>query len=287
MYKTITSFVTTLLLLGVENHVCNAQFGVAGNKKGSASSFESMNEQAKKQYEGGGLADMMDMGALADMLGGEVDMAELEALVAEAMSDPETMEEMMKMQKEMMQAMNQLGDMSPEELMKTAADAVEAMMDTDVLDSMFEDTDALIEQLEQSGMVDAAMIAKYKANPELLKTDMQEGIAQMKQAFDDPETINAAMQAMSSFGELMSDPKALNDAMKGVSDLMGSLSSDMSNDDKIEEARLKILSDPSFGGNNGLASIYGTDEMKELLSDSTKWRDAVKLGKGMMFNDEL
>ena len=158
MYKTITSFVTTLLLLGVENHVCNAQFGVAGNKKGSASSFESMNEQAKKQYEGGGLADMMDMGALADMLGGEVDMAELEALVAEAMSDPETMEEMMKMQKEMMQAMNQLGDMSPEELMKTAADAVEAMMDTDVLDSMFEDTDALIEQLEQSGMVDAAMI---------------------------------------------------------------------------------------------------------------------------------
>lgn len=271
------------VLLGDQPQGCQAQFGLGAKKKGDATSFESMQEMAKEQFDGS--ADMM---GLADLLGGDIDMSELEALMEEAMKDPETMQQMMDLQKEMMSAMNELGNMSPEELMETASSAVSAMMDDDVLDMMFQDTDALIEQLAASGMVDAAQIAQYKENPDLLKKDMKEGISQMQDAFSDKDTMDAAIEAMKSFGALMSDPKALDEAMKGVTEMMESLSSDMSSDEKIEEARLQILSDPTFGGNDALANIYSTDEMKEVLKDSKKWRDAVKMGKGMMFNkDEL
>ena len=269
------TFTLTSSLLLLTPEFCSAQFGVGNaKKKKAAGSFESMQEMAKEQFDGGnGMGDLMGLGDLF----GDMDMAELESLMEEAMKDPETMKQMMQMQEEMMKAMSDLGNMSAEDLMKTAASAVDAMMDDDVLEMMFQDTDALIEQLEASGMVDASMIAQYKKNPELLKKDMKEGISQMKEALSDPEAMDAAMEAMKSFGELMSDPKALNEAMKGVTDLMSSLSTDMSSDEKIEEARLQILSDPTFGGNEALANIYSTDEMKALLKDSNKWRDAVKV----------
>jgi len=279
--STLIPLTSTLLLLNPD--ACQAQFGVGGaKKKKAAGSFESMQEMAKEQYEGGA-GDLMGLNDLF----GDMDMSELEALMEEAMKDPEAMQQMMDMQEQMMKAMSDMGNMSPEDLMKTASSAIESMMDEDVLDMMFQDTDALVEQLEASGMVDASMIEQYRKNPELLKKDMKEGISQMKDALSDPEAMNAAMDAMKNFGELMADPTALNDAMKGVTDVMSTLSTDMSSDDKIEEARLQILSDPSFGGNEALANIYSTDEMKALLKDSNKWRDAVKMGKGMMFNDEL
>lgn len=281
MYRLAITSTLSLLLVSSTS----AQFGVAGKKKKGGSSFENLNEMAKEQFDGA--EGMMDLDALASMFGGDMDMDEMEKMIAEAMGDPETAAYMQQMESELMKTMGQLSDMSPEDLLKTATDAVGAMMDDEVMDLMFQDTDALIEQLEGSGMVDADKIDEYKRNPDLLKKDMKEGISQMQEALDDPETMKAAMDVMKNFGELINDPQSLTKAMNGVNDLMSSLSEEMSSDDKIEEARLQILADPTFGGNDALASIYSSDEMKDLLQDPKKWRDAVKMGKGMMLNDEL
>mmetsp|Transcript_13520 Transcript_13520/g.20587 ORF Transcript_13520/g.20587 Transcript_13520/m.20587 type:complete len:285 (-) Transcript_13520:194-1048(-) len=276
---------TVSLLLSSQIEV-SAQFGVAGKKKKGGSTFENLNEMAKEQFDGAG-SGMMDLDALASMFGGEMDMAEMEQMIAEAMADPETAAYMQQMESELMKTMDQLSNMSPEDLLKTATEAVGTMMNDEVMDSMFQDMDTLIEQLEGSGMVDAEKIEEYKKDPAQLKKDMKEGISQMQEALNDPETMKAAMEVMKNFGELINDPEALTKAMNGVNDLMSSFSEEMSSDDKIEEARLQILADPTFGGNDALASIYSSDDMKDLLKDPKKWRDAVKMGKGMMLNDEL
>ena len=77
---------------------------------------------------------------------------------------------------------------------------------------------------------------------------------------------------MKGFGELMSDPKG------AMSKLGAVLQDALADDEKIEEARLQLLSDPSAAG----VANFDSEEMQEILRDPVKWKKSVKEGQRMM-----
>jgi len=70
--------------------------------------------------------------------------------------------------------------------------------------------------------------------------------------------------------------------MNQIADLF---SKELGDDDKIEEARLKLLEDPENAG-EALASMFQNDEMKDILHDPIKWRESVKKGQGMLLGNQ-
>ena len=87
-------------------------------------------------------------------------------------------------------------------------------------------------------------------------------------------------QMIKGFGAIMQDPVA------AMSKLGGVLKDALSDDDKIEEARLQLLSDPSVAGNKAVSDMFSTEEMKEILNDPIKWRKSVKEGQKMLMGGE-
>ena len=84
------------------------------------------------------------------------------------------------------------------------------------------------------------------------------------------------VQMMKGFGEIMNDPSA------AMSKLGGVLQEALADDDKIEEARMQLLNDPTVAGNKALSDMFGTEEMMEILNDPVKWKKTVKEGQRML-----
>ena len=103
---------------------------------------------------------------------------------------------------------------------------------------------------------------------------MQESFEQMQGIFNDPEVLKAATETMGGISEIMKNPGLLDDVFKSM---MG----DFNDDDKIEEARLKLLSDPE-GAHPMLKDMFQSEEMQEILKDPVKWRESVKEGQGLL-----
>lgn len=74
----------------------------------------------------------------------------------------------------------------------------------------------------------------------------------------------------------MKDPDA---AMSKLGEV---LQDALSDDDKIEEARMQLLSDPSVAGNKAISDMFGSEQMKEILNDPVKWKKSVKEGQKML-----
>ena len=234
-----------------------AQFGL-GNKRKKAASFEELNEQAKAMQGGGAAGGMPDLKRMQEMMGGDAKM----------------MEQMAGMGAQMQEAMEMLSKMSPEELEKQMADALKMMTDGDMLKSMMEHSDDILATLEQTGAVPPEELAKFKSDPAYFEQKMQESFEQMQGIFNDPEILKAATETMGGLSEIMKNPGLMDDMFKSM---MG----DFDDDEKIEEARLKILSDPE-GAHPMLKEMFQSDEMQELLKDPVKWRESVKEGQGML-----
>merc|ERR1711865_726639 len=84
----------------------------------------------------------------------------------------------------------------------------------------------------------------------------------------------AASETMKNFGQGLSG--------EGLQDLSSSLLSELSSDEKIEEARPQLLQDPELAGNPALAELFQSEEMKELLQDPVKWREQIKEGRDLL-----
>mmetsp|Transcript_17750 Transcript_17750/g.43802 ORF Transcript_17750/g.43802 Transcript_17750/m.43802 type:complete len:265 (-) Transcript_17750:2311-3105(-) len=231
-----------------------AQFGL-GKKKGG--SFQEMNEQAKQADTGAG-ADAGGLAGLESLLG-DIDPSELENLAGLGDYFNEVMELM--------------GNMSPEELEKQMKDAMEMLSGGDMMKGMLDMQDEIIKTMEESGQVSAEELAKYKADPEYFEQKMKESFGQMQNLFSDPETLKAATAGIQGMTELYKNPEKLGEMMQT---LMG----DFDNDEKIEEVRLQLLENPDLGI-PGLSEAFETPEMKAMLADPQKWKEAVKEGKTM------
>lgn len=249
-----------LRLLGVGSLLfspCVAQFGVPQKKKGT--SFQEVNEAAKDQMMKGDL----DMDMFANM-----DIAQMQQLMADALKDPEMMQYMEQLSAN---AMAELENMTPEKIMET----MEQITSGDMIEKTLGQKDEVLATLEATGMVPPEEIARYKADPAAFEKDIKDAFNQMNDLFTNPEMVGSVMDMMKGMGSVMANPEA------ALGELAKVMAGELDDDDKIEEARLQLLQNPDLAG-GALSAIFDTDEMREILNDPEKWKQSVKEGQGML-----
>lgn len=281
-----------LVLLGFfMSTPASAQFGVgANNRRKGAVSFEELNKMAADRMEtenkvgavvsvGGGMDGMlgdldlngMDLGALMK----DMDPSALQELVQEGMKDPQLQEMFSGMQG----AMDELLAMDSEQLKVQMEEAMSMLTSTDIQDNILGQKDEVLAMMEAQGTATPEEIAEYRANPAKFEEDMSKAFGQMKELFNDPEAMDEVVQMMKGFGNIMKDPAA------AMSKLGGVLQDGLADDDKIEEARLQLLNDPSVAGNKAVSDMFGTEEMQDILNDPEKWKKSVKEGQKMLLGN--
>lgn len=219
-----------------------------------------------KEQGGEGAGDAMD---------GLGDLEKLQEMMASAMQDPETLKAMEAMQENIMGAMEQMSKLSPEEMQAQMAEAMKMMTDGSMVDNIVEKKDEVLASLEQTGLVSAEELAKYKADPEYFESQMRSAFDQMSGIFNDPEILQSATQAMAGMQEAMDNPIA-----KELGEILVAAEID---DVKVEELRLKILQNPEALANSAVyGPMFATPEFQEQLKDSKKWKEGVTEARTMM-----
>eukprot|EP00549_Striatella_unipunctata_P005729 CAMPEP_0118704528 /NCGR_PEP_ID=MMETSP0800-20121206/19291_1 /TAXON_ID=210618 ORGANISM="Striatella unipunctata, Strain CCMP2910" /NCGR_SAMPLE_ID=MMETSP0800 /ASSEMBLY_ACC=CAM_ASM_000638 /LENGTH=271 /DNA_ID=CAMNT_0006606439 /DNA_START=70 /DNA_END=885 /DNA_ORIENTATION=+ len=243
-----------------------AQFGV-GKKRQPGATFEEIKEQAAAD---GGLP------GLEDFFKGDADMDEMMKNMANVMNDPEMSKMLEGMTENVGQVLEEMSKMSPEELMEQMKSTMEQMTDGDILQSVLSNKEEVLSTLEGNSLVDKEKLETYKTNPAAFEEDMKQAFEAMKEVFMDPETMGAALDLMKMAG----DPSKL---MKNFAE---QVQADLTDDVKIEEARLKLLEDPSMLNDPMLAQLFQNEDMKELLSDPEKWRITVLQGQNLLMGED-
>ena len=229
-----------------------AQFGL-GRKKQGGTQFQDLQQQAQQQQ-----ADSPD------------NMDQLRSMFEDALNDPETQKYLETMGEQFGAALEQLAHMTPEEMQKQMADAMQMLADDSMVDNVIQQKDEILASLEASGTVPPEELARFKKDPAYFELKMRESFDQMKGLMTDPEYLKSMTEAMSGMQEMMGSEDGL---LGGLSALMGG---DL-DDTQIEEARLELLSG-KFNDNPMLKEMLESAEMKELLADPIKWRSSVKEG---------
>ena len=257
----------------------NAQFGLPNRRaagEGGAKSFEQLNKMAADRMAGddnaGGLAGLGNLGDIGALMQ-DMDPETLQELMMEGMKDPQVQE----MFKGMQSAMDELMNMDSEQLKAQMQEAMEMLTSDDIQKNILAQKEEVLAMMEAQGTATPEEIAEYRADPAKFEAAMNEAFGQMKEIFRDPQNLETVTQMVKGFGSIMQDPKA---AMSKLGDV---LKDSFADDDKIEEARLQLLSDPDIAGNKAISDMFATEEMKELLNDPVKWRKSVKEGQQMMF----
>mmetsp|Transcript_14806 Transcript_14806/g.14262 ORF Transcript_14806/g.14262 Transcript_14806/m.14262 type:complete len:274 (-) Transcript_14806:195-1016(-) len=240
-----------------------AQFGLNKDKKGS--SFEDLNEMAKNQ-----LGD--DMPDFANM-----DMEQMMQTMQDAMSNPDLLESMGGMDQQMM---DELTSMDPDKLIEKMQEGLSMLTAPDMMEQIMGQKEDVMANLKAQGLVDDETLDRYENDPEFFQEEMAKAFDQMKDIFSDPQALSAATEMMKGFGNMMANPE---EAMKELGNMFAE---DLSDDDKIEEARLQLLSNPDKAGNPAIAQMFENLEMQEILKDPVKWREQVKMGQGMLLKGD-
>ena len=173
-------------------------------------------------------------------------------------------------------AMKELLNMDPDELKVQMEQAMEMLTSADMQQNIVNQKEQVLAMMEAQGTATPEEIAEFRADPAKFEEAMTKAFGQMKEIFSDPQAMDTVVQMMQGFGAIMKDPQA------ALSKLGGVLQEALADDDKIEEARLQLLNDPSVAGNNVLSDMFGTEEMQAILNDPVKWRKSVKEGQKML-----
>jgi hypothetical protein len=268
-------FFAALYLFAFPMQPTFAQFGVAGNRKKPGSSFQELNEKAKQQGGAGAGAGPGDMDQLMRQMG--MDPMELQKMMGQI--DPKMLEELADLGPQFDEMIKIMSEMSPEELQKQMADAMELLSGSDVMKGMFQNQDLILKQLEEAGVVDADELEKFKKDPEYFEQKMKDGLDQMKDIFSSPEILKAATETMKATTEMYKNPEKVQEAL-------GSLMANVDFDDaQIEEVRQLFLKDPNSNGL--LQAMIGeggktAKELEDILKDPKKWKENVKEGLGQL-----
>ena len=173
-------------------------------------------------------------------------------------------------------AMKELLNMDPDQLKAQMEQAMEMLTSADMQQNIVSQKEEVLAMMEAQGTATPEEIAEFRADPAKFEEAMTRAFGQMKEIFSDPQAMDTVVQMMQGFGAIMKDPQA------ALSKLGGVLQEALADDDKIEEARLQLLNDPSVAGNNVLSDMFGTEEMQAILNDPVKWRKSVKEGQKML-----
>jgi hypothetical protein len=227
-----------------------------------------------KQEVGAG-AGNIDMEMLMKQMG--IDPAEIRKMMGDI--DPKMLEELAELGPQFDEMMKIMSEMSPEELQKQMADAMELLSGSDMMKGMFQNQDVILKQLEEAGVVDAGELEKFKKDPEYFEQKMKAGFDQMKDIFSNPEMLKVATETMKATTEMYKNPEKVQEAL-------GALMSDVDFDDaQIEEVRQLYLKDPK--SNPLLQAMIGeggktSKELEDILKDPKKWKENVMEGLGQL-----
>ena len=176
-------------------------------------------------------------------------------------------------------AMEELMNMDSEQLKTQMAEAMSMLTSADMQNNLIEQKDDVLAMMEAQGAATPEEIAEFRANPEKFETEMTKAFGQMKEVFQDPKAFESLVEMMAGFKEIMNDPDA---AMSKLGEV---LQDALADDEKIEEARLQLLNDPSVAGNQAMSDMFDSEEMKDILKDPKKWKKSVKEGQKMLVGD--
>jgi len=239
-------------------------FGVPQKRGGS---FEELNEIAKENMGAADLADYANM-----------DSDELMKLIQETMADPAMLEYVDGLGAGMGEAMEQLAKMGPEEIQQQMEENLKAMASPEMLNTILEQKDEVLKNLFEQGLITEEDMVDFQNDPQKFQEHMSQAFGEMTKILEDPDAIDAVTQVMKGVSDIMKDPS------KAMSNLAQAFSEGLGDDDKIEEARLQLLSDPESAGNPALAALFQDEEMQDILKDPVKWREQVRKGQDMIEN---
>lgn len=263
IFRTLASIGVTSLLLSP----ISAQFGVPQKKKGGT--FEEMNQLAKDKLAGLDGANLME--EIANM-----DPNEMMKAYKDAMNDPASRQYMEQFGDGMAEVMEKFAKMDPEEMKAQLQDNLSKLSSPDILDLVLESSDEVIESLLEQQLITPEQAEEYKNNPDLFKKEMSASFDEMNKMLSDPDALNMAMDMMKGMEDVLSNP---TEALKQISE---ALESELGDDDKIEQARLQLLADPTAAGNPALSALFENQDMQAILSDPIKFREQVKKGQEMI-----
>jgi hypothetical protein len=244
----------------------SAQFGI-GRKKTVSSSFEELNEQMKQR-------EAAATGGANSAAGTE--QQQLQKLMAELGSladNPEMKKAMDSMGESMQEALKQLQNLSPEQIQEQMAQVAEMIQKGDLVDSIIEQKDEVLKNLEQSGLVPPEELAKFKKDPDYFESQMRGAFQQMQGIFSDPNLLQASANAMKNFEQALEDP-LVQDLQKLL------MQPNDPTDDEIEEMRLRMLqSQNDEETNTVLSSMFGLDDFQTSLRDVALWKESLMEGR--------
>lgn len=267
-----------IIIINTFQPFVHAQFGVGNRKQAKENTrFQELQEMAKAQAGGagtgpGGLNVPVGAGGADDT------MADLQKMFAGAFDDPNTMDTLKQYGDQFGGVLEQMMQMSPDDLQKTMEDAMKLMTQGDIVDTVIGQKDTVLQTLESTGMVPPEELEKYKNDPEYFELKMRESFGQMKDLFTNPEYLNKATEAVQSMKDIMTDPTKLTDLAKSLTDNL-----DWTSDEKLEEVRLQFLNG-EMSGIPGLDTIFQSDDMQAILQDPIKWKETVKDGLEDLLN---
>lgn len=173
-------------------------------------------------------------------------------------------------------AMDELVNMDSEQLKEQMTEAMGMLTSMDMQQNILDQKEDVLAMMEAQGTATPEEIAEYRADPAKFQEAMTAAFGQMQEIFSDPQAMDTVVQMLQGFGSIMKDPAA------AMSKLGGVLQDALADDDKIEEARLQLLNDPSVAGNKAVSDMFGSEEMKDILNDPEKWKKSVKEGQKML-----
>jgi hypothetical protein len=134
-------------------------------------------------------------------------------------------------------AMDELMNMDSEQLKAQMEQAMAMLTSSDMQQNILDQKDAVLAMMEAQGTATPEEIAEYRADPAKFEEAMSQAFGQMQEIFSDPKALETVVQMMKGFGEIMNDPSA------AMSKLGGVLQEALADDDKIEEARMQLLTE--------------------------------------------
>lgn len=166
------------------------------------------------------------------------------------------------------EAMEILSD--PEKLADAMSTVLGTLGSEEFVSTMVKEKDAMLEQMEKTGLLSEEQMEQYRNNPEKFGQDINEAFTKMKDVLSDPNMLKQLQETI--------NPKQMEKLMDAYKDF--DMSSLVNDDAKTEEARIGLL-DP----NNPLAALFAeSKEMQDILHDPVKFKAAMKEGLDLLTN---
>ena len=179
------------------------------------------------------------------------------------------------MGEDVMKMMNEMANMSADQLQAQMQSAMEMMSSGNILDSVVERKDEVLANLEATGLVSKEEIDKYRADPVYFEQQMKGAFDQMKGVFSDPDLMKNAAEAMTGLQKAAKNP-----ILQDLQELL--MRKKTPSDLEIEELRLRMLKSKDTADDSVMAILFGDGDFAAKITSAKEWKEGVMEGRAAM-----